>query len=922
MGDWWSGSWDQYIVSAAHRDKDYQKLPRHVSESDVEGEIDALKTWAKLKGKNQLPLTHHSTDVACVFRLLVARNVTRARLASAAQQAKIEEITLDRLSVLAFLHDFGKANHGFQARIDPKAPLIGHLRQTRWLFQTPEKSGKTLLNACGLLALKGFRDDTAMEFIEAMLAHHGKPVSTQEGISDRDLWMAKNGQDPLDALTELGRVARVLFPQAFEEGGEEVPDTPAFIHAFAGLLNLADWIGSDERVFPVCDEGDKRFDLAWQRAYQVLEKMGALAASNWSGMGTDIPAFAKAFGGRTPRPFQQAVAEAQGRIVAVEAETGAGKTEAALWRFIHLAARGEVDGLYFALPTRVAARQLHSRVEAMVTAIWPDNPPLVVLATPGEIDGANNNALQAAVGESGITLFDSDGDQSPLPDCDPLRLWATERPKRYLATAIAVGTLDQALLSSIRVKHAHLRAAGLLGKLLVIDEVHASDTYMTRLTLELLHRHKAVGGHALLLSATLGAKARSELLTAPGTKDLRSQPPLPLTEAMALPYPSISQAENGSENLMAAGGSGQSKSVHVTLEPLLDDAPAIANIAVAHASAGARVLVVRNTVDAAVAVFEQMKAALPEDSSLLFRVNGIPTLHHGRFSREDRAVMDQAVDATLGKDAPRTHGLVLVGTQTLEQSLDIDADFLITDLCPADVLLQRIGRLHRHARSRPAGFEDARVLVLGPRDDLSLYLQRPKHGLGLFIHKGIPQGGVYENLLSVEATRRLILKQPLWDIPTMNRELVERTTHPQALDSLLADLAASDASWEKHQRDQSGLHWANRGSAAFASLNWTRPFSECRELAWSGGDMTFTTRLGLDSRVVEFDEAEAPVGPFGMAMRRITIPARWTGTLDPAVMEPWRPLDITDAHGEVTFTAWGQRFGYDARGLRRVDLQA
>jgi CRISPR-associated endonuclease/helicase Cas3 len=879
-----------------------------------------VESWAKIRGPKLLSLAHHSTDVACVFRRLVTREVTRARLAFAAQKQEIENVTLDRLAVLAFLHDFGKANHGFQARIDPRAPLIGHLRQTRWLFQTNENLGQVLLKACGLLALKGFREDTAMEFIEAMLAHHGKPVSTQEGAGDRELWTVKNGKDPLDALTELGSVARLLFPKAFEEGGEEVPDTPAFIHAFAGLLNLADWIGSDERVFPVCDEGNERFNLGWQRADHALERMGALAASDWPGMGTDAPAFATAFKGRTPRPFQQAVAEAEGRIVAVEAETGAGKTEAALWRFIHLAARGEVDGLYFALPTRVAARQLHSRVEAMAKAIWPDNSPLVVLATPGEIDAAHSNALQSTVGEGRIILFDSDGDQSGIPDCDPLRLWATERPKRYLTAAIAVGTIDQALLSCIRVKHAHLRATGLLGKLLVIDEVHASDTYMTRLTLELLHRHQAIGGHALLLSATLGAKARSELLTAPGTSDLQSQPPPPLTEAIAKPYPSIAWTANGCENLRAAGGSGQIKRVHMTLAPLLDDAPAIANSAVAHASAGARVLIVRNTVDAAIAVFEQMTAILPGNTSLLFRVNGVATLHHGRFSREDRALMDQAVDATLGKDAPRTHGVLLVGTQTLEQSLDIDADFLITDLCPADVLLQRIGRLHRHARSRPTGFEDARVLVLGPQDDLALYLDRPKHGLGLFAHKGIPQGGIYENLLAVEATRRLILSQPSWDIPAMNRELVEMTTHPQALGSLLVDLAASDARWEKHQRDQSGLHWANRGSAAFASLNWTKPFSECRDLAWSGDEMTFATRLGLDGRVVEFEEAEAPVGPFGVPMRRITIPARWTGVLDPAVLEPWRPLDIAGADGEVAFTAWGQRFGYDARGLRRIAL--
>ena len=234
-----------------------------------------------------------------------------------------------------------------------------------------------------------------MEFISAVLAHHGKPVAAEDQPGDRDLWLPKNGVDPLDTMKDLSRVARTMFPRAFEEDGEIVPDTPAFIHAFAGLLNLADWIGSDERIFPIRDEGEQRFALAWCFADDALRQIGALAASGWAGMATDAAAFAQAFGGRTPRPFQRVVAESAGLMVAVEAETGAGKTEAALWRFLHLAARGEVDGLYFALPTRVAARQLHARVEAMTNSVWPENPPLVVLATPGEVDFSRAGTLVA-----------------------------------------------------------------------------------------------------------------------------------------------------------------------------------------------------------------------------------------------------------------------------------------------------------------------------------------------------------------------------------------------------------------------------------------------------------------------------------------------------------------------------------------------
>ena len=647
--------------------------------------------------------------------------------------------------------------------------------------------------------------------------------------------------------------------------------------------------------------------------------MGALAARSWRGMRVDEEMFAKAFAAKSPRPFQIAVAQALGSLVVVEAETGAGKTEAALWRFLRLASEGHVDGLYFALPTRVAARQLHRRILDMAKAVWPDNTPLVVLATPGDALGSQSAQLSPSVTEATTHLYDDDDLYSGHQAVDAIALWAAERPKRYLAAPIAVGTIDQALLSVIRTRHAHLRGAGLLGKLLVIDEVHASDSYMTRLTLELLHRHDAIGGQSLLLSATLGATARTKLLTAPGTALLRGQKPPALAQAIALPYPAISRNVAGAEQVTEAGGSGRSKSVTMVLEPWLDEPRRIAAQALAAAQAGARVLVLRNTVDAAIAVFEQAVAALPAGDPLLFSVNGVATLHHGRFSREDRAEMDMAVTAVLGRDAARSSGLILVGTQTLEQSLDIDADLLITDLCPADVLLQRIGRLHRHDRLRPKGFETAMAVVLGHESgDLSGYLDRSRHGLGLFKKNGIPQGGVYENLLAVEATRQLITQKPLWSIPAMNRELVEMSTHPEALDALLDQLAAYQPKWREHEMDNFGLNLAQNGSAAAVGIDWTKPFSDLVEASWSGEEERFMTRLGLDSRVVEFDEAAAPLGPFGVKARRITIPAHWTGNIDTAIAEPWRATNLTQLSGGFSFDVWGQSFDYDRCGLRKA----
>ena len=807
---------------------------------------------------------------------------------------------------------------GFRPVDPPKAPPVGHLGQIRWLFASDEPAAAKLLDACGFISLVGFDPDKVQEFLEALLAHHGKPAGKGNHLLDRKLRLPGTGIDPLHALEDLGATARTLFPQAFPAGDEQVPHQPAFVHAFAGLLHRADWIGSDERLFPVRDEGPGRITRAAGEADKAIELTGALAARSWRGMGADQAQFAKAFSGKSPRPFQIAVARAPGNLVVVDAETGAGKTEAALWRFLRLASEGTVDGLYFALPTRVAARQVHARITDMAKAVWPENPPLVVLATPGDAQGSETAQLPPSMTGTITHLYDADNFENGQPDIDPIALWASERPKRYLAAPIAVGTIDQALLSVIRTRHAHLRATGLLGKLLVIDEVHASDSYMTRLTLELLHRHHAIGGQALLLSATLGATARATLLKAPDTALLRDPHPPSLTQALAQTYPSISRNVGGLEHLEAAGGSGQSKHVAMELRPWLDEPRLIAEQALASARAGARVLVVRNTVDAAVAVFEEVEAALPPDHPLLFRVNRTATLHHGRFSREDRAEMDRAVTSALGKDANRGSGLVLVGPQTLEQSLDIDADLLIADLCPADVLLQRIGRPHRHDRARPVGFETARTIVPGPEGgDLSGCLNRPRHGLGMFMHKGIPQSGVFENLLAVEATRRLIAGKPIWSISAMNRELVETSTHPEALEALLEQLVHGEPKWQAHGMGNFGLRLARSGSAAAVGIDRTKRFIDLVEVSWSGEEERFLPRLGLDSRVVEFEDVEAPTGPFGVKARRITIPAHWTSTLDPAVAEPWRPRNIRQMPGGFCFEAWGLGFGYDRRGLRR-----
>ena len=225
----------------------------------------------------------------------------------------------------------------------------------------------------------------------------------------------------------------------------------------------------------------------------------------------------------------------------------------------------------------------------------------------------------------------------------------------------------------------------------------------------------------------------------------------------------------------------------------MHDFDATAALALEAARLGAKVLVVRNTVGCAIDTQQALeRAAGPDGEGLLFDVGGVLTLHHGRFAAVDRRRLDGRVEALLGREREAGGGRVVVGTQTLEQSLDIDADLLITDLSPVDVLLQRIGRLHRHSRSdRPHGYEAPACVVLTPDgDDLSPLLARTPNANGLG-----PHGVVYEDLRTLEATRRLAAERGRWRIPEMNRELVERATHPDALAEIVRELGAD---WQTH----------------------------------------------------------------------------------------------------------------------------
>ena len=863
-------------------------------------------------------LEHHLADVGACFERLLMQPTIRRRMARAGGWYDLDRATAARLAVFAALHDIGKVNIGFQTCIWTDAdrpsrrriPYAGHTNHllpvltdddcetAGWFFDAlgwwdnfltwDDQDGATV---CGLLL--------------ATLSHHGIPLQLgNSGISKNPaIWRRYGDLNPREYVARVGKLLRLWFPDAFADNVLPLPSAPAFQHHFLGLCNLADWIGSNEEWFRYADAPDDGYIVrARERAEYAIRKVGLdIGAQRAAFAIAGLPGVGNLFDFPSPNAIQRAAQDAplDAPVVIIESETGSGKTEAALWRFARMYGKGLVDGMYFALPTRAAAVQIHGRVERFVAKLFPEGQrPPVVLAVPGYQD---DNPASAAIAIP-------DYPQGYDTHADDEKPWASESPKRFLAAQIAVGTVDQAMLGALKVRNAHLRSSSLARNLLVVDEVHASDVYMGVVLQRLLNAHTGAGGYTLLMSATLGSAARERWLRsdANGTGDMPS-----IDAAIDAPYPAVSTAAG----VGAAGENGQDKAVDISATSEMGNFEAVARRALDAARAGAKVLVVRNTVGYAVSTqqkIEELAADADADAGLRFAVNGVPTLHHGRFAAGDRRLLDRRVEALLGKgkETRAKGGVIVVGTQTLEQSLDIDADLLITDLCPVDVLLQRIGRLHRHRHrwdDRPVGYTTPKCIVLTrPNGDLAPLLQRTPNANGLGEH-----GGVYVDLRILEATRRLIDEYPQWRIPEMNRLLVERATHPAALEAIAQEMGEQ---WQEHAIRVKGEQIADVMAGGSAVIQFDKSFfADNGAVVFPGNEESIRTRLGDERVEIAFDlPAASPLG--GPAVERLAMPLRWLGGAE----IPPEPIAVAEGAGGFEFGVGSRRFRYDGLGLRRV----
>ena len=382
-------------------------------------------------------------------------------------------------------------------------------------------------------------------------------------------------------------------------------------------------------------------------------------------------------------------------IVIVEAPMGEGKTEAALLIFDALAARG-ATGLYFALPTQATSNQIFGRVERFLRSTFPgETHGLHLVHGDAGLSDAYGALKDLAFKTRSVGGVAGD-DQGPIADA-----WFA-RSKRALLAPIAVGTVDQALLGVLGVRHGFLRLHALAGKVVVIDEVHAYDTYTSELLDRLLSWLRALGATVVLLSATLPTARREALVRAFGA-----------TPALPESYPRITVAREGP----ASSRSFATRRDHLPVSIVWQDRATLpARLAEALAGGGCAVWIV-NTVRRAQRTY--LDLCKLRDRGLL--PPGITVdLLHARFPFDARAVRERRAEESFGPgEENRPRAAILIGTQVLEQSLDLDFDLMVTEIAPVDLVLQRAGRLHRHKRkrARPSAVKQPALWIMIPEGD-------------------------------------------------------------------------------------------------------------------------------------------------------------------------------------------------------------
>ena len=822
------------------------------------------------------PLVYHCLDVAAVgYALLMQKENIRHRFA---EITHLDDITSRHwLTLFLGLHDIGKFSESFQnLRPDLLEKLqckkssmaysvrhdsLGNLLWVDLLWASFEAS--TSSRQPDFEQFREFWQEIFACLAKAHTGHHGEPPRM---TGPNDLRLTLSGYfSPVEAKASEDffiDFEAVLF---LEHGVTRNLPSPMEIFEFipiaswliAGFTVLCDWIGSNSQWFPFWENAMPLADY-WQRhavpqAKRAIRESGISAASPRTSGNTFNDLFPEI---SEPTPLQRHVTDCllagSPQLFVLEDVTGSGKTEAAIVLAQRLIARGLGDGTFIALPTMATSNAMYERVAKVYRKLFTeDSSPSLVLAH-GARHLSDAFMRSITVGHDMQRPYRNDDDTAAV-QCTA---WLADNRKKALLADVGVGTLDQSLLAILPSRFQSLRLYGLAGHILIVDEVHSYDPYMNKLLQTLLSFHAALGGSAILLSATLPLHVRQELVTsfAHGI----GMPFVPQVGCAAYPLATHLYRDGGISEISVGATAQRRTSIPVKI---ISEQDAVERVIIKTSEQGRCVCWIRNTVHDALDGYESLRKKIDADRMMLF---------HARFAMGDRLSIENCVCASFGKKSQEQNrcGRVLIATQVVEQSLDLDFDLLVSDLAPMDLLIQRAGRLHRHLRD-----ERGNPLPFGAGPDrretpcFIIHSPLPENGAGAdWYSAAFPKAAfVYPSHGCLWLTAWLLRDKGFLNIPDDARKLIEAAFSNEA-DSLIPvplrerDMEA-EAEWQ-----------ADRSLAHINMLKLEEGYSATAN-QWRE-DMRTPTRLGEMETTVRL--------------------ARWDGiTLTPWCSHPDFPWDMS-----------------------------
>ncbi len=643
-------------------------------------------------------LPYHCLDVAAVADQWWKNSPALRQQFRQSTQLETEEKAYAWLIFFICLHDLGKLDIRFQMK-SPKT--MQKLQLETYLSINAKYDHKSKYdhgsNGYGWFEKEisdyGFNcivENDAMDWMQQVAGHHGRIPDNQSLVEPAFINEDIKQQDKHARIEWVLSLKQLFLQRADLELSDMPENLPTML---AGFCSVCDWIGSSTDYFAyqasIQTDLQAYFDSRLPFAAKALSAFGILTKVEGNG------GMAALFPSYKPQGLQTLVDQfplTQG-LTLIEAPTGSGKTETAL-AYASKLLTSETSfsgGIIFALPTQATANAMLKRLQDVADKLFAGGANVVLAHGKSKLNPDFENILA----NSRLT---AQGTEEAGVQCSE---WLGASKKRAFLGQIGVCTIDQVLLSVLPVRHQFVRGFGIQKSILIVDEVHAYDSYMYGLLAKVLECQKQAAGSVILLSATLPHHQKAKLLQSWGVVSEQQNPAYPLvthaSHNQILPF-ALPASEPSTERRVSVE-TWQADQLILTAEQLEKIAQA--------AKQGAKVAVICNLVADAQHIAQQL-AALTTTPVDLF---------HSRFRFIDRQQIEQDISRYYGKEKQHRAaggGRILVATQVVEQSLDLDFDWMLTQLCPVDLLFQRLGRLHRHLRKRPPGFEQPRCVVIVP----------------------------------------------------------------------------------------------------------------------------------------------------------------------------------------------------------------